>query len=186
VAAKIKKEQQTKMAQVISAIPSITTENYTLSVLRQQVVSETNEVSYTLYVGPEETAKAKAEKEGGTIYTATASIPVFGSMESFYEIVSDPAVQLSLVNSAIKVKAQNKFRGIIKETGDNEELVFNFDQAGVYDMTPLMNEAANTRKSTMEKILEQVATITPSQRLLLLRGMFPDMPDAVILQLAGQ
>jgi hypothetical protein len=148
-----------------TAVPSITSENYTLAVVAQQVIDEkSKEVSTVYAVLPEDRAKEKAEKEGGTVSIATANIPIVNDEAAFTELVPDVQERLNIVNRGLKVKLQNKFRALLRDTNDEGELSFNFDIEGAFDMSPFAAEASNVRKSAMDKVLEQLNTMTPQQR----------------------
>jgi hypothetical protein len=147
-----------------TAVPSITTENYTLSVVKQDVVDDaTKEVSTVLSVLPEDKAKEKATKEGGTVYTATASIPIINDEGAFTVLVADQNERLNIINRGLKVKLQNKFRSLLRDTDEAGNLAFDFNIEGALDMSPYANEPSNTRKSTMEKVMEQLSSLTPAQ-----------------------
>ena len=108
-----------------TAVPSITSENYTLAVVAQQVIDEkSKEVSTVYAVLPEDRAKEKAEKEGGTVSIATANIPIVNDEGAFTELVPDVQERLNIVNRGLKVKLQNKFRALLRDTNDEGELSF--------------------------------------------------------------
>ena len=148
-----------------AAVPSVTSENYTLAVVAQQVVDDKTKEASTVYsVLPEDKAKEKAEKEGGVVNIATANIPIVNDESAFATLVIDTQERLNIINRGLKVKLQNKFRALLRDTNDEGDLTFNFEHEGAFDMAPYANEASNVRKSTMDKIFEQAATLTPQQR----------------------
>lgn len=138
--------------------------------------NETTNVVYKSY--PKDTFqddKGVAKKAGEIVFSQTGKFPKALTLQGILTLCPDSGDSkgeaVNMFNRGLKVKLQNRFRGILTETDKDGNLSFE-PQESSYDLT---EEAASpTQKrgsSPLDKIMKVLQGASPEQRALIMAAL---------------
>lgn len=94
--------------------------------------------------------------------------PSAGTLEGFYQLITDPEEQLNIINKGLSAKFNQKIRTALIEQDDTGALVFTPVQP-TYDATALVQEATTrTSLSPVDRAMKSLAALPEEMRAMIL------------------